>query len=393
MLGGMEPALDFLQALRALLDQGVPTPFYAYDLRRIEASVQAFRKAFPRARLFYALKANPRLRLLARLRAHGLGVEAVSLGEVLRAYAAGYAPHEVLLNGPVKPPDLLAALAQRGVPILVADSPLDLERIARYLPGASVLLRLNPDLPVRTHPHLATGRGESQFGILPEEWPEALARGRALGLEVLGLHLHLGSNLDLEAYRALPGLLEPLRSRVGPLRVLDLGGGMGVGLDPQALAGLLEPLAQAFGAELWLEPGRALVAGAGVLVARIWGEKRTRRRYLLLDAGMTALLRPLLYGARHPVRPLYDAPSQALYDLAGPACEAGDVLLRDVLLPVPKEGDGLVFLGAGAYGEAMHLAYLDHPPPASYAWDGEAWEVWRRPGRLEDLWAHELGGA
>ncbi|WP_456445075.1 diaminopimelate decarboxylase family protein [Oceanithermus sp.] len=384
-----EPPEDFLRALRGLLER-VPTPFYAYDLRRIEERTRRFLEAFPAARIFYALKANPRLRLLERLRILGLGAEAVSLGEVLRAYVAGFMPDEVVFNGPVKPPALLGELARSGAPTLVADSRADLERIARRLPEARVLLRLNPDLPVDTHPHLATGRGDSQFGVLPVDWPDVFAHGRELGLEMRGLHVHLGSNLNNPAdFAARLEVLKRLRARVGPLEVLDLGGGFGLELDPRDLAPGMFALARAYGAEPWIEPGRALVADAGVLVARVWGEKRTRRRYLLLDAGMTAFLRPLLYGARHPVRPLYASERTAVYDLAGPACESGDVLARDVELPVPREGDALIFLEAGAYGEAMHLDYLDHPHPGSYAWDGARWEVWRRPGRLPQLWEDE----
>jgi len=378
-----------LGALHGLLGR-VPTPFYAYDLRRIEERARRWREAFPAARIFYAIKANPRLRLLERLRARGLGAEAVSLGEVLRAYVAGFMPDEVVLGGPVKSPATLVELARAGAPTLVADSLADLERIARLLPQAPVLLRLNPDLPVDTHPHLATGRGDSQFGVLPEDWPAVFERGRELGLKMRGLHLHLGSSLDNPAdFAAGFEVLRTLLPRVGRLDVLDLGGGFGLELDPRDLAPGMFALARAYGAELWIEPGRTLVADAGVLVARVWGEKRTRRRYLLLDAGMTALLRPLLYGARHPVRPLYAADRCAVYDLAGPACESGDVLARDVELPVPREGDALAFLEAGAYGEAMRLAYLDHPHPGSYAWDGAGWEVWRRPGEMLGVGSEE----
>ena len=383
------PAADFVDAVRDLLKRA-PTPFYASDLRRLEDRVARYQEAFRGARIFYAIKANPRLRLLERLRSAGLGAETVSLGEVLRAYAAGYMPDQVVLNGPVKPPAALRELARSGVPVLVADSPADLERIARILPGAEVLLRLNPDLPVDTHPHLATGRGDSQFGVLPGDWPGVFARGRELGLEMRGLHLHLGSDLNNPAdFAARLEVLERLRARVRFLAVLDLGGGFGLEMDPAKLAPEMFALARRFGAELWIEPGRALVADAGVLVARVWAEKQTRRRYLLLDAGMTALLRPLLYGARHPVVPLYASERTAVYDLAGPACESGDVLAREVELPVPREGDALLFLRAGAYGGAMHLNYLDHPPPGEYAWDGARWEVWRRPGRLPPLWEDE----
>ncbi|HGY09312.1 MAG TPA: diaminopimelate decarboxylase [Oceanithermus profundus] len=384
-----EPPEDFLNAVRELSGR-VPTPFYAYDLRRIEDRVAEYARAFRGGRVFYALKANPRLRLLERLHAAGLGAETVSLGEVLRAYTAGFMPAEVVWNGPVKPPAALEEAGRSGVPTLVADSEADLERIARHLPGAAVLLRLNPDLPVDTHPHLATGRGDSQFGVLPSDWPGVFARGRELGLAMRGLHVHLGSNLNNPAdFAARLAVLERLRERAGPLGVLDLGGGFGLELDPRDLAPAMFALARAYGAELWVEPGRALVAEAGVLVARVWAEKRTQRRYLLLDAGMTTFPRPLLYGARHPVRALYDAEERGVFDLAGPACESGDVLARAVELPVPCAGDAVAFLQAGAYGGAMAMNYLDHPRPGEYAWDGVRWEVWRRPEALPRLWDDE----
>jgi len=386
-------AAEFTAALRDLAGR-VETPFYAYDLRAIERRAAAFRRAFADGRVFYAIKANPRLRLLERLRRWGLGVETVSLGEVLRAYGAGFGPEEVVLNGPVKTPAELARLQSAGAPVLVADSLLDLERIAAALPGAEVLLRLNPDLPVDTHPHLATGRGDSQFGVLPAEYPEVFAAGKRLGLRMRGLHVHLGSQLNNPAdFAARLEVLEELRPRLGELEVLDLGGGFGLELDPAALAPAMFAAARNYSAELWVEPGRTVVAAAGVLVTRVWGEKRTRRRYLLLDAGMTALLRPVLYGARHPLLPLYESEGRARYDLAGPACESGDVLARDVELPVPRVGDALAVLEAGAYGSAMSMNYLDHPRPAEYAWTGSGWEVWRRPERYEDLWAAEPRGA
>ncbi|MDM7324337.1 MAG: diaminopimelate decarboxylase, partial [Thermus sp.] len=137
---------SFLKALDEALAT-YPTPFYAYDWRRVETQVARLREAFPRARLFYALKANPRLSLLRRLRALGLGAEVVSLGEVFRAYRAGFGPEEVIWNGPVKPEEALLALRERP-PVVVLDSPGDLERVGRHLPNARVLLRVNPDLPV-----------------------------------------------------------------------------------------------------------------------------------------------------------------------------------------------------------------------------------------------------
>ena len=363
---------SFEAAIRELLAEA-ETPFYVYDLREISREAEAFSRAFPGARFLYAVKANPRLFLLRHLRERGFLAETVSLGEVLRAYRAGFLPREVLLNGPVKPPGALRALAEAGPPRLVVDSRADLERVARHLPGAEVLIRVNPDLPVSTHPHLATGRGDSQFGTLPPEVPALAARARELGLVLLGLHLHLGSALeDPEDFAAGYRVLGELLDEIGPQPVVDLGGGFGLDLDLGALAPLVADFRRRAG-EVWLEPGRRLVARAGALVTRVWGEKRTRRRYLLLDAGMNHFLRPALYGARPPVVPLYRSSEEGVFDLAGPACESTDVLARDVRLPVPEEGDAVAILEAGAYGGAMALGYLDTPHPAEYLWDGERW--------------------
>ncbi|GAB5602408.1 diaminopimelate decarboxylase [Thermus sp. FJN-A] len=376
----------FLAALKEALAR-YPTPFYAYDWTRVEVQVARLKAAFPRARLFYALKANPRLGLLRRLRGLGLGAEAVSLGEVLRAYRAGFAPEEVVFNGPAKAEEALRAL-QGQVPWVVLDSESDLRRVARVLPGARALLRVNPDLPVATHPHLATGSGESQFGVLPEEVPRLFRLARDLGLDVRGLHLHPGSKLDrvedfLEGYR----VLEALFPEVGRVAVLDLGGGFGLRLPLESLQAPMEALARRYGAKVFLEPGRYLVAEAGVLVARVVALKRTRRPYLVLDAGMTTLLRPALYGAFHPVLPLYEGGEEEVFDLAGPACEAGDVMARGVRLPRPKEGDALAFLEAGAYGASMALTYLDTPRPLELLWTGEGFEVLRPREDLEGLLA------
>lgn len=380
----------FLEALKQALSQ-YETPFYAYDLAAVASRVERLKSAFPQARLMYALKANPRLGLLRRLRGWGVGVEAVSLGEVLRAYQAGYTPQEVLLNGPVKTPAMYDELHQRGMPLLGLDSWPDLERAGQLAPGAQVLLRLNPDLPIQTHDHLATGRGSSKFGILTTQAAEAIGRAQQLGLEVLGIHIHLGSALNHpEDFAAGYQVLEELLTQIGPQKVLNLGGGFGLDLDPAGLAPAAQRLADLFGAQLWLEPGRFLVAEAGVLVTRTWGTKQTRRRFILVDAGMMTLLRPMLYGAHHPVIPLYEGGEVQTWDLAGPVCESGDILATQVELPTPAEGDALVVLQAGAYGSSMSSNYLDHPRPLELLYTDQGWQVLRRAQTYESLLAEEV---
>lgn len=367
------------------------TPFYAYDLPSLRSRVEKLQAAFPSAEIFYALKANPRLGLLRRFLEWGINLEAVSLGEVHRAYRAGFKRTEVLLNGPVKTPATLEELKEIGVPILGLDSLADAQHIAQTLPGSRALLRVNPDLPISTHDHLATGRGESKFGVLPEAVGEVLGVARRGDLEVLGLHIHLGSALSQpEDYHAGYAVMERLYREHGPFQVLNLGGGFGLDLDPATLAPSATALAQQFDAELWLEPGRYLVADAGVLITKIWGIKHTRRNFLLVDAGMMTLLRPMLYGARHPVLPLYKGRRMGTWDLAGPVCESGDILAKDVWLPTPREGDTLAILQAGAYGSSMSSNYLDYPRPLEILWNGSEWEILRRKQSWESLFADEV---
>jgi diaminopimelate decarboxylase len=376
---------EFKEALKEAA-KNFQTPFYAYDLQTVLERIDRLQKAFPGGEIFYAMKANPRLGILRRLLQWGLFVEAVSLGEVYRAYKAGFQRNEVLLNGPVKTPAMLEELNRIGIPILGLDSLTDLRRVIRMLPRARAILRVNPDLPIATHEHLATGRGESKFGILPEEVEQALELARRSRLEVLGLHVHLGSALEhLEDYQAGYAVMDRLYRTHGPFQVINLGGGFGLGLDLGELGAQAMALAHQHKVELWLEPGRYLVAEAGVLVTRTWGVKRTRRNYLLIDAGMSQLIRPMLYGATHPVEPLYKNPVMETYDLAGPACESGDVLARDVTLPEPKEGDLLAILQAGAYASSMSSNYLDTPRPAELLWTDQGWELIRRQQRWEAL--------
>jgi diaminopimelate decarboxylase len=381
---------QFKQALREAADT-FQTPFYAYDLQSIIERISWLRKAFPGAEVFYAMKANPRLGILRRLLERGIFVEAVSLGEVYRAYTAGFQSIEVLLNGPVKTPAMLEELSQLSTPIIGLDSLADLRRVARMLPRAHAILRVNPDLPIVTHEHLATGRGESRFGILPEELGQALELARRNRLEVLGLHIHLGSALEHpQDFQGGYAVMDGLYRTHGPFQVMNLGGGFGLGLDLDRVGTEATALAQKHKVELWLEPGRYLVAESGVLVTRTWGVKRTRRNYLLTDAGMSHLIRPMLYGAVHPVEPLYTSLQHETYDLAGPACESGDVLARDVPLPEPMEGDLLAILQCGAYASSMSSNYLDTPHPAELLWTENGWEVIRRPQRLEALLEDEL---
>ncbi|AWT36126.1 diaminopimelate decarboxylase [Deinococcus arenae] len=368
------------------------TPLYVYDAAELDAALARVRAAFGDARVYYAMKANPNLSLLRRLHAQGVGFECVSAGELARAAHIGAAGDRILVNGPAKTPGEYATGAALGATFII-----DREEEVQLLPPASrALVRVNPALNVSTHDHLATGAAGSKFGVTLDQAPRVLDALRAAGHTALGLHVHIGSAIrDAHDFTAAFQRLGDLRAHTGPLDVLDAGGGWGLGADLHGIAREARAAAATFGAQLWVEPGRYLVAQAGTLLTRVVGTKRTGRNFVLVDAGMTELLRPMLYGAQHPVTPLWDRSGpdtqDGTWDLAGPACESGDLLGRDLTLPDPQPGDLLAIHEAGAYGAAMSSNYLTRARPAEVLRDGDTWTVIRQRETPQDIWRAEEG--
>ena len=368
------------------------TPLYVYDAAELDAALERVRAAFGDARVYYAMKANPNLGLLRRLAAAGVGAECVSAGEIARAEKVGLGGEHLIVNGPAKSAAEYAAGARLGATFIVDRA----EEVGLLPPASRALVRVNPALEISTHDHLATGAAGSKFGVTLAQAPGVLDALRAAGHTALGLHVHIGSAIrDAHDFTAAFGRLSELRARTGPLAVLDAGGGWGLDADLPGIAREARAAAAAFGAELWVEPGRYLVARAGTLLTRVVGTKRTGRNFVLVDAGMTELLRPMLYGAAHPVTPLWDGARGTepagtdLWDLAGPACESGDLLARDVALPALAPGDLLAVGEAGAYGASMSSSYLTRSRPAEALYEAGGWRLIRRRETPEDVWRAE----
>ncbi|GMA13782.1 diaminopimelate decarboxylase [Deinococcus metallilatus] len=363
------------------------TPLYVYDAAELDAALARVRAAFGTARVFYAMKANPNLTLLRRMRAAGVGFECVSAGEIARAEHIGAKGDAVLVNGPAKSAEEYAAGARLGATFIVDRA----EEVGLLPPRSKALVRVNPALAVSTHDHLATGAAGSKFGVTLEQAPGVLRALREAGHDARGLHVHIGSAIRNAAdFSAAFARLMDLHPQTGDLEVLDVGGGWGVDADLAGIAREAQAAASVFGARLWVEPGRYLVARAGTLLTRVVGTKRTGRNFLLTDAGMTELLRPMLYGAQHPVTALWDGEAREKWDVAGPACESGDLLARDVPLPSPTPGDLLAIGEAGAYGASMSSTYLTRSRPAEALWDGSSWTLIRRRETPQEVWAAEL---
>ncbi len=398
------------------------TPLQLTDLACLHADARRVRDAFPDPWLrLYALKANGLPALTRALPPLGFGATAVSRGELSLATRAGFDPALTALEGIGKTgAELRAAVeaARGGAPLLWVslESAEEARALARLAARADVrldvLVRINPGVRPETHGGLAVGAPDSKFGVLADELPEVVAAGggRHGPLRWRGLHLHVGSQLGaLDAWRgALRAMLRLMVLQRGGLPDFDtLDAGSGFPVD-HGLTGAVPALAR-FAAEaraeleaipadarplrLAIEPGRVVVAASGWLVARVLHVRDRDPRIVVLDAGMTELLRPALYGAEHPMlaltslgRPVIpDAPSDVPWvRVDGPVCESTDRLGEAPMRPL-RRGD-LVAIGVtGAYGTAMASTYNGRPRPVEIGWDGERLVVLRRRGRLASL--------
>ena len=343
------------------------TPRYVYHLPSVRAHAQALRALGAVDRWHYALKANPHPALLAALAAEGFGLECVSPGEL--DAARSHAPQAPRLFTPNFAPraDYAAALAAGELVTLDALHPL--QHWGELFAAREIGLRVDLGSGVGHHEKVRTGGSASKFGLPLGDIDAFLALTQRQGARVVVLHAHLGSGvLDATHWPRVYAQLASMAERIGTLRALNIGGGLGLPqrtgeqpLDLAALdAGLLEIKRAYPQYELWMEPGRYLVAEAGVLLARVTQLKsKDARTYMGVDAGMHTLLRPALYGARHGIVNLTraEAPADALYQVVGPICESGDVLGSDRRLPAAQEGDVMLIEHAGAYGATMASNY------------------------------------
>lgn len=360
------------------------TPLYVTDLDAATAAADAWRTAMPGALVAYAVKANPDPRLLRRLTDEGFGCEVVGPVELALAVRAGCPPERIVVNGVGQTDaDLTDALATGA--LVNAESLGALDALLRVGGNGRIGLRINPALDAATHPHLATGSAASKFGIALDELPDALERLRDAGSQLASIGAHIGSAIeDHEPFGRLAILLAGLAQEEGAERI-DLGGGFDG--EPEAVASVMRPHLPDL-ARVTVEPGRSIVARAGWLLTRV--VRVQARGHLVADAGMTELIRPMLYGARHPVTVLEPGTPAAAraWTLSGPICEAGDVLARDLEVAA-AEGALLAIGEVGAYGLAMSSSYNGRLRPAQAVIDGGELRLSRRRETLEDLVARD----
>lgn len=394
--------LNFNDVPLAQIAQVVGTPAYVYSLPRILENLKDIRAAFPGAEIHFSVKSNHNLAVLRALAEAGAGMDAVSAGEIALALAAGAKPEDIVFAGAAKSEAELRFAVQQGigwVNIENTDEAGLLNEIVAEEGRAPVrvALRYNPEVAANTHPHIATGHSAAKFGLNADDLRGLLARRAELAhLRIAGLHVHIGSQLrdtgaTAEAVRHALKLIE----HEADITTLNLGGGFPAAYEggevlptPADFAGAVLPLLQGRGLNLLLEPGRSLVADAGVLLMQVlYVKDQGDQHFVLVDAGMTELIRPMLYEAHHAIVPLIEAEAVREVIVAGPVCESTDVLARAVPLPEVKRGDLLAALTAGAYGMVMASNYNARlrPPEVVVEPDGRAWREARRRETVDDL--------
>ena len=385
------------------------TPAYVYSRATLERHWRAFDAALAgRAHLIcYAVKANSNLGLLNLLARLGSGFDIVSGGELERVLRAGGAPERIVFSGVGKTAAEMKRALDVGIRCFNVESEAELERLNAVAGElgrrAPVSLRVNPDVDAGTHPYISTGLKENKFGIDIAIAEAVYARAAALPhLDVVGVDCHIGSQLTqvtpfVDALGRVLALMDRLAARGITVKHLDLGGGLGIRYRderPPEPADYVAPLLAALGdrnVEILLEPGRAIVGNAGVLLTRVEYLKHTDHKdFAIIDAAMNDLLRPALYGAWQaiiPVHPRLDC-TPRVYDLVGPVCETGDFLGKDRELAL-EPGDLLAVRSAGAYGFSMSSNYNSRPRAAEIIVDGSEAHVVRERETLEDLWRGE----
>lgn len=391
------------------------TPLYVYSAAMIAQRYAAFDAAFrglPHT-ICYSVKANSNLSILRLLARKGCGFDVVSGGELERVLAANRrAAKRIVFSGVGKTREELNAALRCGILLFNVESESELQVLAecsaRLRKRAAIALRVNPDVAAETHPYISTGLHKHKFGVPIGEARALYAEAaNARYLKVAGISVHIGSQITeiapfAEAMSRVAELVRQVRSDGHRIDYVDAGGGLGISYQkksPEEFAtyvasyarALADPL-RGLNVHLLLEPGRSIVAPAGILLTRVIYRKRNNgKRFLIVDAAMNDLIRPALYAAYHEIVPVQNTSGNSeVVDIVGPVCETGDFFARDRDLPTVNEGDLLAILDTGAYGMVLTSNYNTRPRPAEVLVSGKSARVIRRRERISDLLRIEL---
>ena len=398
----------------AEITAAVGTPVYIYSTATLLRHFGLFDQALagmPHL-VCFAMKSLSNVAVLRVLGQAGAGIDVVSVGEYLRAKAAGVPGERIVFSGVAKTREEMRIALEGGIRQFNVESEPEMEALSEVASAlglvAPIAVRVNPDVDAKTHAKIATGKSENKFGIPIAKAREVYARAAALpGIRVVGIDVHIGSQLtDLEpfrlAYRKVAALTEALRVDGHQIERLDLGGGLGIPYErsnaapplPEDYGRMIAEEVGHLGCEIEIEPGRLIAGNAGLMVSEIiYVKEGEGRDFLILDSAMNDLVRPAMYDAHHDIVPLVEAEAgaeQQPYDVVGGICETGDTFARGRMMPPVKAGDLVAFRSAGAYGAVMASEYNSRPLIPEVLVDGDKWAVIRRRPSYDEMIARDI---
>ncbi|MEA2081217.1 MAG: diaminopimelate decarboxylase [Elusimicrobiota bacterium] len=382
------------------------TPLYVYSRKTLLRHIREMKRAFRTtgALICFAYKANNNGELLKLINKEGIGADCVSLGELLLARKTGVSPDKIVMNGNGKTDEEIKLAVKMKIKMINADSIEDLLNISRIAGRlkmkARISFRVNPEIKVRTHPHIATGLKESKFGLAYDDALRAYKLAASLdAVDVSGIHMHIGSQIMetapfAEALRKLAVFSKKLATAGIRLKHINVGGGLGVKYQSEVpgsldkYAAVIKKYASKIAPKIIIEPGRVLAANTAVLLMRVISNKASgRKNFIIVDGGMNDIIRPSIYGAYHEVQPVSIFPDREkkYYDVVGPICESGDVLAKKRMMRNMFAGEFLALRGAGAYGYSMSSNYNLRARPAEVLVDGDKSELIRKREDIKKL--------
>lgn len=393
------------------LAERIGTPFYCYSTATLRQHYTRLKDAFAQneVTICYSVKANSNLGVIATLADLGSGADVVSEGELRRALLSGIPAEKIVFSGVGKTEAEMTYALNADIAQFNVESRAELEQLSEVATKqgktARISLRVNPNIDAGTHEKISTGKAENKFGIAWDEAEASYAKAATLpGLEIVGIDIHIGSQITeltpfRNAFTKVADLLEKLTDVGHNITTLDLGGGLGIPYgpedapppSPEDYANLIDEIFGDSGCRIFLEPGRLIAGNAGILVTSVIRTKKGEaKNFIIVDAAMTELMRPTLYGAYHDIQPVItNGNVQDVWDVVGPVCETGDFLGSERSLPEPQKGDLLAIFTCGAYGASLGSSYNTRLSAPEVLVDNEKFEIIRARPQYDDILALE----
>ncbi|MEC9179333.1 MAG: diaminopimelate decarboxylase [Pseudomonadota bacterium] len=394
-----------------VLAEHIGTPFYCYSTATLRQHYTRLKDAFAQneVTICYSVKANSNLGVIATLADLGSGADVVSEGELRRALLSGIPAEKIVFSGVGKTEAEMTYALNADIAQFNVESRAELEQLSEVATKqgktARISLRVNPDIDAGTHEKISTGKAENKFGIAWDEAEASYAKAATLpGLEIIGIDIHIGSQITeltpfRNAFTKVADLLEKLTDAGHNITTLDLGGGLGIPYgpedapppSPEDYANLIDEIFGDRECRIFLEPGRLIAGNAGILVTSVIRTKKGEaKNFIIVDAAMTELMRPTLYGAYHDIQPVItNGNVQDVWDVVGPVCETGDFLGSERSLPEPQKGDLLAIFTCGAYGASLGSSYNTRLSAPEVLIDNEKFEIIRARPQYDDILALE----